>query len=151
MIEEQKDKVNKEISRIVKDIYEQIYCEFREQYIVVFLCGGASNSKSKYIRDKVRTLLENEKKTFWNKPYKIFYPEDLLIEVLNKTKEADLLSYEQFLANNSHVGKVIAVVHRFDDVEEKRVVAPENVSFTPDEIMEQVKFQEQYFKVEIRM
>lgn len=107
MIEEQKDEVNKEISRIVKDIYEQIYCEFREQYIVVFLCGGASNSKSKNIRDKVRTLLENEKKTFWNKPYKIFYPEDLLIEVLNKTKEADLLSYEQFLANNSHVISII--------------------------------------------
>ena len=107
MIEEQKDKVNKEISRIVKDIYEQIYCEFREQYIVVFLCGGASNSKSKNIRDKVRTLLENEKKTLWNKPYKIFYPEDLLIEVINKTKEADLLSYEQFLANNSHVISII--------------------------------------------
>lgn len=52
-------------------------------------------------------MLENEKKTFWNKPYKIFYPEDLLIEVLNKTKEADLLSYEQFLANNSHMIVII--------------------------------------------
>lgn len=50
-----------------------------------------------------------------------------------------------------YVGKVIAIVHRFDDVEEKWIVAPENVSFTQDEIMEQVKFQEQYFKVEIRM
>lgn len=50
-----------------------------------------------------------------------------------------------------YVGKVIAIIHRFDDVEEKWVVAPENVSFTQDEIMEQVKFQEQYFKVEIRM
>lgn len=50
-----------------------------------------------------------------------------------------------------YVGKVIAIVHRFDDVEEKWIVAPENVSFTPDEIMEQVKFQEQYFKSEIRM
>lgn len=49
------------------------------------------------------------------------------------------------------VGKVIAIVHRFDDVEEKWIVAPKNVSFTLDEIMEQVKFQEQYFKSEIRM
>lgn len=50
-----------------------------------------------------------------------------------------------------YVGKVIAIVHRFDDIEEKWIVAPKNVSFTLDEIMEQVKFQEQYFKSEIRM
>jgi len=49
------------------------------------------------------------------------------------------------------VGKVIAIIYRFDDVEEKWVVAPENVSYTKDEIMEQVAFQEQYFRTEIRM
>ena len=49
------------------------------------------------------------------------------------------------------VGKVVAIIHRFDDVEEKWVVAPENVSFTKEEIMKQVEFQEQYFKTEIRM
>ena len=47
-------------------------------------------------------------------------------------------------------GKIIAVVHRLDDVEEKWV-APENLSFSEKEIMEQIKFQEQYFKSEIRM
>ena len=31
------------------------------------------------------------------------------------------------------------------------VIAPEDTSFTVDEIMEQVKFQEQYFDIEIRM
>ncbi len=49
------------------------------------------------------------------------------------------------------VGKIIAIIHRYDDVEEKWVVAPEDASFTAEEIMEQVKFQEQYFKYEIRM
>lgn len=49
------------------------------------------------------------------------------------------------------VGRVIAVIHRFDDVEEKWVVAPENTSFSKGEIMAQVAFQEQYFKTEIRM
>ena len=48
-------------------------------------------------------------------------------------------------------GKVIAIIHRYDDVEEKWVVAPEDISLTKDEIMEQVRFQEQYFKSEIRM
>ena len=48
-------------------------------------------------------------------------------------------------------GKVIAVIHRFDDTEEKWVVAPENVSFTKDEIMSRILFQERFFKTEIIM
>ena len=48
-------------------------------------------------------------------------------------------------------GKVIAIIHRFDDVEEKWVVAPENATFTKDEIAQQVAFQEQFFRTEIRM
>lgn len=49
------------------------------------------------------------------------------------------------------VGRVIAIVHRFDDVEEKWVVAPEDATFTKEEIAAQVAFQEQYFHTEIRM
>ena len=48
-------------------------------------------------------------------------------------------------------GEVIAVIHRKDDVEDKWVVAPKNATFTKEEIMEQVRFQEQYFKTEILM
>ena len=49
------------------------------------------------------------------------------------------------------VGKIIAIIHRSDDVEEKWVVASEHSSFTKDEIIEQVRFQEKYFKSEVRM
>ena len=48
-------------------------------------------------------------------------------------------------------GIVIAIIHRYDDVEEKWVVAPKEMMFTRDEIEKQVHFQEQYFKSEIRM
>lgn len=48
-------------------------------------------------------------------------------------------------------GKIIAIIHRFDDVEEKWVVVPENMSFSEDEIKERVRFQEQYFDSQIRM
>lgn len=48
-------------------------------------------------------------------------------------------------------GKVVAIIHRFDDVEEKWVVAPEGASFTREEIAQLVAFQEQYFQTEIRM
>ena len=48
-------------------------------------------------------------------------------------------------------GVVTAIIHRIDDVEDKWVVAPEGVKFTKEEIWDQVKFQEQYFKAEIWM
>ena len=48
-------------------------------------------------------------------------------------------------------GRVIAVIHRFDDVEEKWVVAPEGTVFSREEIQAQVAFQERYFRTEIRM
>ena len=48
-------------------------------------------------------------------------------------------------------GKVIAVIHRFDDVEEKWVVVPNGISLTKEEIMRQVDFQERFFEIEIKM
>lgn len=48
-------------------------------------------------------------------------------------------------------GRAIAVIHRYDDVEEKLVVAPEGLYFSEEEIKEQVDFQEQYFHYGIKM
>ena len=42
-------------------------------------------------------------------------------------------------------GVLIAVIHRFDDVEEKWVVAPEGSHFSREEIERLTAFQEQYF------
>ena len=52
---------------------------------------------------------------------------------------------------NEFTGRLIAVIHRFDDVEEKWVAAPEGQTFSIEEIRAQVDFQEKYFKSEIRM
>lgn len=51
----------------------------------------------------------------------------------------------------SFTGKVIAVIHRKDDVEDKWVVAPEGIVFSKEEIERKVRFQEQYFQTEIEM
>ena len=48
-------------------------------------------------------------------------------------------------------GRVIAVIHRLDDAEEKWVVVPEGVSLSVEEIRAAVDFQERFFKTEIRM
>ena len=48
-------------------------------------------------------------------------------------------------------GRVIAVIHREDDVEDKWVVAPEGMTFTEDEIRAFTFFQERYFRSHIVM
>lgn len=48
-------------------------------------------------------------------------------------------------------GKIIAIIHRLNDVEDKWVVCPESMIFTRKEIMEKVQFQEQYFRSELIM
>lgn len=53
------------------------------------------------------------------------------------------LPIEQF------TGKVIAIIHRLNDVEDKWVVAPENAVFSIDEIEQAVIFQEKYFEYKI--
>ena len=47
------------------------------------------------------------------------------------------------------VGKVIAIVHRLNDIEDKWIVAPENKSFSKEEIADLVAFQEKFFDAEI--
>lgn len=54
-------------------------------------------------------------------------------------------------AVNKFTGKIIAIVHRKDDIEEKWVVAPVDMTFTKEEIWEQICFQEQYFDSVIMM
>lgn len=48
-------------------------------------------------------------------------------------------------------GKIIAMVHRNNDVEEKWVVSPIGTDFTKEEIERQINFQEQYFDSEVRL
>lgn len=46
-------------------------------------------------------------------------------------------------------GRVIAVIHREDDMEEKWVVAPDGIYFSEEEIKVHVDFQERFFKYSI--
>ncbi len=46
-------------------------------------------------------------------------------------------------------GTIIAVIHRFNDVEDKWVVVPENMSFSKDEIIKKTYFVERFFKSEV--
>lgn len=47
------------------------------------------------------------------------------------------------------IGRVIAVIIRENDIENKWVVAPENTSFSKEKIIKQTYFQEKFFKSKI--
>lgn len=47
--------------------------------------------------------------------------------------------------------KIIAIVHRHNDVEDKLVGAPVGMYFTKEEIYDAIRFQEQYFDTEIEV
>lgn len=48
-------------------------------------------------------------------------------------------------------GRIIAIIHRINDVEDKWIVVPEDKLFTTEQIEKQIRFQEQYFEHEIIM
>ena len=50
-----------------------------------------------------------------------------------------------------YTARIIGIVHRHNDVEDKLIAAPEGLNFTVEEIMEAVKFQEQYYDSEIEI
>lgn len=66
--------------------------------------------------------------------------EELDVYVLGVDKPVDEFS-----------GRVIGVIYRDDDNEDKLVVAPFDTSFTLEEVEKAVYFQEQYFKIRIEL
>ena len=50
---------------------------------------------------------------------------------------------------DTFTGKLVAIIHRKNDLEDKWVVAPEGAALSKEEIWRQVAFQERYFDVEI--
>lgn len=60
-----------------------------------------------------------------------------------------LLGVQQPVAD--YTAKIIAIIHRQDDVEDKLVAAPEGVLLTARQIRAATKFQEQYFNSQIKL
>ncbi|WP_035293228.1 retron St85 family effector protein [Clostridium sp. KNHs214] len=79
----------------IDKIYTDIYKKINREYTDVFLCGGVSTNEN-CLRDWVRIELEKNK-------IRVLYPEDLFMDILNKDKKMDLLSLENFLAENSDI------------------------------------------------
>ena len=102
----------------------------------------------------VRVIIDRPLGTYHPKYKDIFYsvnygyiPE--IIAPDGEEQDAYILGVDEPL--EEFTGKVIAIIHRIDDIENKWIVAPEGIKFTKEEINKMVEFQEKYFKSEIRM
>jgi inorganic pyrophosphatase len=62
-------------------------------------------------------------------------------------QDAYVLGIEEPL--EEFTGKVIAIIHRLNDIEDKLIVVPPGLTLTKEEIKKQVEFQEKYFEIEI--
>lgn len=62
-----------------------------------------------------------------------------------EAQDAYVLGVDQPLS--TYTGRVIAVIHRLDDCEDKWVVAPDGLSFSREEILKATAFTERFFKI----
>ncbi|MBO5857444.1 MAG: inorganic pyrophosphatase [Clostridia bacterium] len=106
------------------------------------------------IGKKVKVIIDRPLGTYHPKHKDIFYSVNYgyiegIIAPDGEEQDAYVLGVSEPVSE--FTGKIIAIIKRLDDVEEKWVVAPENMTFTKEEIMEQVEFQEKYFNTEFCM
>ena len=102
----------------------------------------------------VTVIIDRPMGTYHPKHKDIYYPVNYgyisgIIAGDGEAQDAYVLGVNEPL--QEFTGVVVAIIRRYDDVEDKWVVAPEGVTFTKEEIWEQVKFQEQYFQSELWM
>lgn len=67
----------------------------------------------------------------------------------NEEQDAYVIGVDKPL--KKFTGVVIAVIHRFNDNEDKWVVAPEGCTYAKEEIIALTDFQERYYQSEVRM
>ena len=106
------------------------------------------------IGKKVKVIIDRPLGTYHPKHKDIFYSVNYgyiegIIAPDGEEQDAYVLGVNEPISE--FTGKIIAIIKRLDDVEEKWVVAPENMTFTKEEIMKQVEFQEKYFNTQICM
>lgn len=98
---------------------------------------------------KVTVKIDRPLGTFHPEHNDLYYPINYgyiegLIADDGEEQDAYVLGVNKPVESFSDV--LIAIIHRIDDVEDKWVVAPDNMHFSISEIEEKVNFQEKYFQ-----
>lgn len=111
-------------------------------------------SESKVIGQAVTVIVDRPIGSYHPKHKDIYYSVNYgyingLIAADGEEQDAYILGVDRPL--REFTGKVIAIIHRLDDIEDKWVVTPENATFSKEEIVKLTYFQEQYFNIEVIM
>lgn len=101
---------------------------------------------------RVTVVVDRKMGTYHPEHKDLYYPVNYgyipgLLAGDGEEQDAYILGVEEPV--DQFTGKIIAVIHRKNDVEDKWVVGPENMEFSEQDIAEKVQFQEQYFDTEI--
>ena len=104
--------------------------------------------------EKVRVLVDRPLGSYHPTHKDLYYPVNYgyitgIMAPDGEEQDAYILGVDEPM--NEFAGKVIAIIHRLTDVEDKWVVAPENQTFSKEEILKLTDFQEKYFDIEIIM
>ena len=106
------------------------------------------------IGNKVKVIVDRPLGTYHPNHKNIFYTVNYgyiegILAPDNEEQDAYILGVDKPVTEFS--GIVIAIIHRLNDLEDKWVVVSEGTTFTREQILKQVEFQEKYFKIEIEM
>ena len=106
------------------------------------------------IGEKVKVIIDRPLGTYHPKHKDIFYTVNYgyvegVIASDGEEQDAYVLGVDKPL--KEFEGVILAIVHRFNDVEDKWIVVPEGIIFSQEEIIKQVEFQEKFFNFEIIM
>lgn len=113
--------------------------------------------KRLFYKDKLRKYLGKEIKVFVDRPIGYNHEGIVYSQNYGYIKEMKALDNEYqdayvigvYKPVDSFEGKVIAIINRTNDLEDKLVVCEKNRNFSQSEIKELVEFQEKYFKSKI--
>lgn len=85
-------KITDKEKELISKLYREIYKNFSNYQVDVFLCGGDVTKDTD--RRKLNEYLKNEKDIM------IFYPEHIFVEYFNINQKSDYLTLEKLLAEN---------------------------------------------------
>ena len=106
------------------------------------------------IGNRVKVIVDRPLGTYHPNHKNIFYTVNYgyvegILAPDNEEQDAYILGVDKPVTE--FIGIVIAIIHRLNDLEDKWVVVSEGTTFTREQILKQVEFQEKYFKIEIEI
>lgn len=143
--------------KVVEFVNSSDYVRLHRKRALPYIISKAEQpfyEKSSILGCIVNVTVDRQLGSFHPKHKDIYYPVNYgfvsgIIAPDGKEQDAYILGVS--VPIKKFTGKIIAVVHRKNDVEDKWVVVPEDMNFSKQQIAELINFQERYFDIDIIM